>query len=189
MIDDIPFLDDATRPRAPELPGATEAHRASGRHLAAIHRMHLGELGRVREPLERFIAAAGADENAGREIAARLDDLTMRDNILRFGAICGQACQMLEAHHTIEDQAIFPHLRRHAPIRAVVERLAAEHVTVHALIERLAETARAAIAAPKPETLAALREVYDALERVILSHFGYEERELDTALGYFGVEL
>ena len=189
MLDDIPFLDDATRPRGPALPDATDAHRASGRHLAAIHRMHLAELRGVRGPLERYVAAAGTDENAGRDLEARLEDLAMRDNIARFGTVCGQACQMLSAHHTIEDRAIFPALARHEAMREVVARLAAEHLTVHALIERLVETARAAIAKPAPENLAALRETYDALERVILSHFGYEERELETALGYFGVDL
>lgn len=189
MPDDIPGLDEATRPRAPELAGATDAHRVSGRRLAAIHRMHLAELGRVREPLERYVAAAGADENAGRDLSARLEDLTMRDTIARFGAICGQACQMLEAHHTIEDRAIFPALARHEPMRAVVERLAAEHRTIHALIERLVETARAAIASPAPQNLTALRDAYDTLERTIRSHFGYEERELETALGYFGVAI
>ena len=131
----------------------------------------------------------GADGNAGRDLEARLADLTMRDNIARFGTVCGSACQMLESHHTIEDRAIFPLLARHEPMREVVARLAAEHLTVHALIERLVDTANAAIATPTPETLAALTETYDALERVILSHFGYEETQLETALGYFGVQV
>ncbi len=185
MLEGIAFLDDATRPHAPALPDATDAQRESGRHLAAVHRYHLSELAKVRRALDAFLAGTGTAE----AIADSVSTMTMLENYRRFGALCGNACQLLNLHHTIEDRAIFPRLREHAPMRAVVDRLAAEHLTVHALIERLEKAARDVSFQPDSEQFAKLREVYEALERVVLSHFGYEERELESALGYYGIDL
>ena len=185
MLADITFLDDATRPHAPALPGATDAQRESGRHLAAVHRYHLAELAKVRRALDAFLAGTGPAEAISETVAT----MTMLENYRRFGALCGNACQLLNLHHTIEDRAIFPRLREHAPMRAVVDRLAAEHLVVHALIERLEKAAREVSHEPDPKAFANLRETYEALERVVLSHFGYEERELESALGYYGIDL
>ena len=42
---------------------------------------------------------------------------------------------------------------------------------------------------PSSEALADLRTIFDALHKVVASHFGYEEEELAEALGYYGVPL
>ncbi|HUV32417.1 MAG TPA: hemerythrin domain-containing protein, partial [Devosiaceae bacterium] len=97
-------------------------------------------------------------------------------------------CRIIEAHHSIEDQAIFPLLRRRGDaLRAVVDRLQAEHVVVHALLERLIVALEALAREPGETRFAAARAVYDALERELLSHFGYEERSIGDALGYYGI--
>jgi hypothetical protein len=185
VIDDIPFLDDATRPRAPKLPGVTEAQRAHGRRLALYHRHHLAEFARVRAALR----ALEADPAAAAGIVGQVSALTMLDNYRRVGALCGQECHFLHMHHTIEDEHIFPLVRRHPAMRAVVDRLSAEHRTVHALLVRLIDAAQSLSEAPDPERLAAVRTVFDALERIVVSHFGYEERELEEALGLLDVDL
>jgi len=154
MLADIPFLDDATRPHAPELPGVTDAQREPGRHLAAIHRYHLSELAKVRRALEAFLAGAATAE----AVADSVSTMTMLENYRRSGALCGNSCGLLNLHHTIEDRAIFPRLREHAPMRAVIDRLAAEHLTVHALIERLEKAAREVSHDPGPDSLASLAE-------------------------------
>jgi iron-sulfur cluster repair protein YtfE (RIC family) len=184
VIDDIPFLDDATRPKAPNLSGVTAAQRAHGRRLSIYHRHHLKELARVRDALDRLQARASA---AG-EVTERIAGMTMVENYRRFGALCGEGCALLHMHHSIEDAHIFPVVRTHPAMRAVVDRLSAEHRTVHALLVRLMEVTQG-LDRPDPEALAAARQVFDALERVIVSHFGYEETALEEALGLLAVDL
>jgi iron-sulfur cluster repair protein YtfE (RIC family) len=184
VIDDIPFLDDATRPKAPTLPGVTAAQRNHGRRLALYHRHHLQELARVRDALDRLEAR----ETSAGEVAEQIAGMTMAENYRRVGALCGEGCALLHMHHSIEDAHIFPVVRTHAAMRAVVDRLSAEHRTVHALLVRLIEVAQA-LDRPDPDALAAARQVFGALERVIVSHFGYEEMALEEALGLFAVDL
>jgi hypothetical protein len=72
----IDFLDDATRPKAPRIEGATEAHRRHGRRLAMIHRLHLQQLAQVRRVMEKVEAGeAGSDTLDG-----ALAGLDMRRN-------------------------------------------------------------------------------------------------------------
>ena len=52
----------------------------------------------------------------------------------------------LVAHHTIEDTVVFPDLARRVPAtQAVLDRLEADHVRVHHLLEELNTTARALV--------------------------------------------
>ena len=45
----------------------------------------------------------------------------------------------------------------------------------------------AQVAAPDRDSFETAKELYEALERVLLSHLGYEEDQIGDALGYFGV--
>jgi hemerythrin-like domain-containing protein len=96
---------------------------------------------------------------------------------------------MLTFHHTAEDRMLFPLLaaQGNEGLRKVVERLAAEHRIVHALIERMEEAAAASIDAPGPQTFARLKEAFEILERVVVSHFGYEQEELEEAIGFYEI--
>ncbi|HEV7276851.1 MAG TPA: hemerythrin domain-containing protein [Devosiaceae bacterium] len=184
MIDDIEFLDDATRPRAPKLEGLTPAQREAGEHLKMIHD-HLRDNMRV---LRQLIERAGAGEVSPAEVAEETEDMVMLTNFRRFGNLCGQYCQFVHTHHSIEDQAIFPALSaKGEAFRKVSERLRAEHVVVHELLVRLVGALNALAAEPGPAKFAAAREVYEALERVLLSHLGYEEDEIGDALGYYNL--
>jgi hypothetical protein len=40
---------------------------------------------------------------------------------------------------------------------------------------------------PTRENFDAAVEIFGALERVLLSHLGYEEEEIGDAIGYFGI--
>ena len=68
---------------------------------------------------------------------------------------------------------------------AVVARLRAEHEVVHELIERLYRAAVDLVERPSEDTFAAAAEVFDKLTEVVRSHFGYEEAELEEAIGLF----
>jgi hypothetical protein len=184
-IEGIAFLDDATRPTAPPIPGATEAQRAHGRRLGLYHRYHLDEIAGVRHALDRFLSGLGT---AG-DVADSLATMTMIENYRNFGNLCGRQCQLLEMHHTIEDQSLFPRLRRNEGLRPVLDRLSAEHVTIHALSERLQMALRAIALDPAAEAAASLAEIFEMFARTVASHFGYEERQLEEALGVYRIEL
>jgi hypothetical protein len=184
MLLNIAFLDDATRPAAPMLEGLTPAQRRPGQHLKMIHdhlRDNMRTLGKL---IER--AAAGTVTPA--EIAAETGDLAMVANYRRFGNLCGQYCQVVHTHHSIEDQAIFPALAEQGPVfKAIAERLQAEHVVVHELLLTLVDALNALAAEPSSSRFEDTRGVYLALERVLLSHLGYEEDAMGDALGYFEI--
>jgi len=186
VIDDIEFLDDSTRPSAPAIEGASDRHRAHGKRLTLFHRYHLQQLAQLRRALEDLGNGLG-DADA---LAEQVGSMAMVENYRRFGSLCGQECQLLTLHHTIEDQEIFPHLRNASDgLRKVIDRLSAEHLIVHELLVRLQQATRRFAHEPGAASLASLREVYDALERMVTSHFGYEERELEEALGFYGIPL
>ncbi|RYG39739.1 hypothetical protein EON79_23830 [bacterium] len=184
-VDGIPFLNDETRPKAPRIPGVTPAQRAQGRRLGHYHRHHLNELVTVRVALDRFLNGMSSAEAISEIVAS----LSMIENYRAFGNLCGNQCQLLEMHHTIEDRSIFPRLMQDKGLRPVVERLAKEHLTVHALIERLLDISRAVAHSPSHDAIVAMREVYEVFERVVMSHFKYEETELEEALGFYGIPL
>ena len=91
-------------------------------------------------------------------------------------------------HHTIEDQALFPILKqKNNSLKLVVDRLIAEHEIVHELLVRLVDASNLLVRDPAPENFAAARELYESFERVLLSHLGYEEKEIGDAIGFYDV--
>ena len=184
LLKDIQFLDDATRPAIPELPGLTDAQRQPGQHLRMIHD-HLRDNMVV---LGRLIERAAAGEATKAEIEAETADLVMVSNYRRFGTLCGQYCQFVHGHHSIEDQMIFPALADQSPaLKAIADRLQAEHVVVHQLLERLVDALIALADAPGRQRFDDAAELFRALERVLLSHLGYEEDAIGDALGYYEI--
>jgi predicted glycoside hydrolase/deacetylase ChbG (UPF0249 family) len=184
LLKDIQFLDDSTRPPIPELPGLQDHQRLAGEHLKMIHD-HLRD---NMVTLGRLIERAGAGTASAADVAAETGDLVMVSNYRRFGTLCGQYCQFVHGHHSIEDQALFPALARQGPaFKAIADRLQAEHVVVHRLLEKLIDALIALADAPDRQKFDDTVEVYRALEKVLLSHLGYEEEAIGDALGYFDV--
>jgi hemerythrin-like domain-containing protein len=184
MLDDINFLDDATRPKAPRLDGLTPEQRAPGQHLKEIHD-HLRDNMRT---LWRLIESASVGRVSASEIAEKADGLVLVANFRRFGTVCGRYCEFVDGHHTIEDAALFPALAaRSRELRAVIDRLKAEHGVVHQLLARLVAALQDLARSPDRQNFDAAVAIYRALERVLLSHLSYEEEEIGDAIGYFGV--
>jgi hypothetical protein len=182
----ITLLDDATRPKAPKIEGITPAQRRQGKRLALIHEHHLEQMNEVRWVMEQVEAG----EQSAETLLEAISSLQMAANYRVFGNLCGRECQMLTLHHTIEDQSIFPALRHGSDgLTKVVDRLAQEHLIIHQLLEALHDKAVNAVREPGRETFAALKAAFLALDRVVRSHFGYEQEELEEALGYFGIPL
>ena len=138
--------------------------------------------------LGRLIERASAGAVTPDEIAAETGNLAMVTNYRRFGNLCGQHCQIVNTHHSIEDYAVFPALAEQGEaFRKIADRLRAEHVVVHELLVRLVDALNALAREPGEDNFIAARTVYHALERVLLSHLGYEEDAMGDALGYFEI--
>jgi hypothetical protein len=184
MLDDIEIPDDSTRPTGPRFENLTTRQRLPGRHLAMIHDHFRGNMNVLRE----MIGKAEAGSITPEQLQDAADALPIMDNYRQFGALCGQHCQIIEMHHSIEDQAIFPRLSaKSAAFKSVVDRLIAEHEIVHALLVRLVGELQELVTNPSAERFTSAREVYEALEKLLLSHFGYEETEIGDALGVYEI--
>ena len=183
----ITLLDDRTRPKSPKLAGATPHHAAPGRQLKLIHRYHLMQLSEVRRLLDEIDQGVRKFATLHEAIA----NLEMRRSLQMFGNLCGQECEMLNAHHNIESQMLFPvlHERGNDGIKKVVERLMAEHEIVHHFLHELEFHSLANLQSPSAAGFTAVKETFLALEKLIHSHFKYEETELETAIGFYGVEF
>jgi iron-sulfur cluster repair protein YtfE (RIC family) len=186
MQDSIILPDDSTRPNAPKIPGVTESQRRQGRRLAQFHAMHLRELAKVR----RAMAGVFAGEGTAEALLVTISTMQMFGNMRQFGNLCGAACEMLTGHHMIEDQYVFPALHGHTQgLNKVVERLRAEHLVIHELLVRLEAAANALISDAGAKTAKELRAEFRRLETFVTSHFGYEQSELEEALGFYSVDI
>jgi Hemerythrin HHE cation binding domain len=178
--------DDSTRPTLAE-PADTvypPEQVALWEHLVDVHDMLRAELAQLQEMLEqvrRGLLSVG-------DARTQLHTMTMRQNNWTLGAYCASYCRIVNGHHGLEDTGIFPHLRRAEPrTEAVVDRLAAEHVVIHGLLD---EVDRAMVAVVQkegvPEGLDALGATIQRLAESLLDHLAYEERELRGPLARHG---
>jgi hypothetical protein len=175
--------DESTRPLAPAPPpdGAQAAHPEVGRHLVEVHDHLRGELRRLHDVFDQVrVGAVSAADARG-----ALNEMTVRQHNWALGAYCAQYCTLLTGHHSLEDQAVFPHLRRaQATLAPVIDRLEEEHVVIHdivlaldrALVQHLTEGG----------DFDRLQEALDRLSEALLSHLSYEERQLVEPLARFG---
>ena len=100
---------------------------------------------------------------------------------LKFG--CLYYCRFVHGHHTLEDAALFPMVRKHDPsLNRVVDRLEEDHLTVHHITERIAAVAEKvpsdASGISRCELVAALTD----LEQHLLEHLAFEEASLGPLL-------
>lgn len=125
--------------------------------LQAVHRRLRDGLQVAREAIDRGVAA----ERLGRELLI----------------YCWGFCTALDGHHTSEDRALFPLLQAERPELAdVIGKLKQDHSMLSHLIKALtAELTEDADAA-------SLHRHLDGIEAIMETHFGYEERQLRTAL-------
>jgi len=186
MIKDIEFLDDNTRPKADKLEITSDHQRDGGRHLKMIHDHFRGHMNLLRKVLDKVEKGEATPE----ELRDQTEALPMLNNYRRFGNLCGQHCRIIEMHHTIEDQALFPVLKqKNNSLKLVVNRLIAEHEIVHELLVRLVDASNLLVRDPVPENFGSARELYESFETVLLSHLGYEEEEIGDAIGFYEVVL
>jgi alkanesulfonate monooxygenase SsuD/methylene tetrahydromethanopterin reductase-like flavin-dependent oxidoreductase (luciferase family)/hemerythrin-like domain-containing protein len=152
--------------------------RRSQETLIQVHEHLRRELAELRE------AAAMVAEGAMDPAAARLllNRMTMRQNYWTLGAFCAQYCRVISIHHTIEDQQVFPRIRREeGSLKPVLDRLYWEHEVIAEQIDHLDRALVAMV--EDPQKIADVKRVADKLADMLLSHFAYEEDELLGPLG------
>ncbi len=155
---------------------------AAGQHLVDVHDHLRAELERLRDLVEQ-VAAGSLDAGQAR---SHIATMTIRQNAWTLGAYCQSYCRVVTTHHTLEDQSMFPHLRRADPrLSPVIDRLEQEHHAVHDVLEGVDEALVALVA--DPGRMPDVRAAVDLLGDTLLSHLAYEERELVEPLSRFGM--
>ncbi len=148
------------------------------RELLYIHSLLRRDLQTVRR-----LADEARDGLAPRAILAEVRNLATNSPLWRLKFGCMHYCRFVHAHHTIEDAALFPMVRKHDPsLNRVVDRLEEDHLTVLHITERIAagadEVATDASGERRSELVAALTE----LEEHLLAHLALEEEALGPLL-------
>jgi len=173
-----------TRPVAPLPPDGevpSVRGRAVGRHLVEVHDHLRQELSQVRDLVRQVREGA---VTAGRARAA-LSDMTMRQNNWTLGAYCAAYCGLVTQHHGLEDQAVFPHLRRSDPgLAPVLDRLEDEHAIIGEVIDGVDRALVRLVR--EPGGLGKLDEAVDVLMDTLQSHLAYEEEQIIAPLERFG---
>ena len=168
-------------PRRPDRAAASARGRAIGRHLVDVHDHLRQELSQVRDLISQVRDGA---VTAGRARAV-LNEMTMRQNNWTLGAYCEAYCGLVTQHHGLEDQAVFPHLRRSDPgLAPVLDRLTEEHVIIGEVIEGVDRALVRLVRAPGG--LGDLEEAVDMLTDTLQSHLAYEEEQLVGPLSRVG---
>lgn len=148
------------------------------RELLYIHSFLRRDLHTIRR-----LANEARDGAAPEMILAGVRELETNSPLWRLKFGCLHYCRFVHAHHTIEDAAVFPMVRKHDPaLNSVVDRLEEDHLVVHQITERIAAAAAAVAAdatgARRQELVTALSE----LEEHLLAHLAFEEESLGPLL-------
>ncbi len=183
-LTDHGLWDEAARPTAPPpLPGQrySEQGQAVAALLVDVHGMLRAELRQLRDLLVAVVRGQASAADARGAINA----LTMRQHDWSIEGYCAQFCRVVTAHHSIENAWVFPHLRRSdGGLGPVVDRLEAEHLVIHEVIQR---TDRALASFLGDESrIGDLHVAVDVLTDTLLSHLAYEEQQLLEPLARFG---
>lgn len=178
-----PF-DEATRPHY-DPPAADAAYtdqgRAVGQHLIDVHDSLRAELDTLLDVVGQVVAGVRSVGSARSEI----NKMTMRQNNWTLGAYCAAYCTTVTGHHSLEDASIFPHLASSdEALEPVIDRLTAEHHTIHEVLEGV-DKALIALAAD-PTRIDEVQEAVHVLADTLLSHLSYEEIELVEPLARLG---
>jgi hemerythrin-like domain-containing protein len=88
-------------------------------------------------------------------------------------------------HHSLEDDAVFPHLARSdRSLEPVIDRLAEEHLVIHDAIH---EVDRALVEhINHPDDYSPIQAAIDSLTDSLLSHLSYEEHQIVEPLARLG---
>lgn len=148
------------------------------RELLAIHTLLRRDLQTVRRLADETRAGL-----APQEILTAIRNLETNSPLWRLQYGCIYYCRFVHMHHTIEDAALFPMIRKHDPsLNRVIDRLEEDHLTVHHITERIAAVAESMPNDPSEASRDQLVEALSELERHLLAHLALEEQALGPLL-------
>ncbi len=172
-----PVWDESTRPSGPAPDPDrtyTPAELAQAQHLVDIHDHLRRELDQIRDLITQ-VTEGSLPLGPARQ---RINEMALRSNRWTVGAHCAGYSYLLTSHHTLEDRAMLPGLRRADDrLGPVLDRLADEHGTIHHVLEGV-DRALLQFVADEDGADDRLRRTIDQLTDALLSHLAYEEREL-----------
>jgi alkanesulfonate monooxygenase SsuD/methylene tetrahydromethanopterin reductase-like flavin-dependent oxidoreductase (luciferase family) len=176
--------DESTRPHRAASDAETtytKRGRLVGQHLIEVHDMLRRELTELRDVLAQVRDGA---VSAG-EARSALNEMALRQNDWTLGAFCSRYCGVVTQHHSLEDDAVFPHLARSdRSLEPVIERLADEHLVIHDAIQNVDRALVDHI--NHPDEYGPIQEAIDFLTDSLLSHLSYEEHEIVEPLARHG---
>ena len=148
------------------------------RELLAIHTLLRRDLQTVRRLADEARAGLAAEE-----VLTAVRDLETNSPLWRLQYGCLYYCRFVHTHHTIEDAALFPMVRKHDPsLSRVVDRLEEDHLTVHHITERIAALAETMPGDPSEDSRDELVVALGELEQHLLEHLALEEQSLGPLL-------
>lgn len=148
------------------------------RELLAIHALLRRDLRTV-----RYLAAEARDGLSPEAILTEIRNLESTSPLWRLKYGCLYYCRFVHTHHTIEDAALFPMVRKHDPsLNRVVDRLEEDHLTVHHITERIAAIADGVATDASAERRSDLVAALTDLEEHLLAHLALEEEALGPLL-------
>ena len=156
----------------------------NGQHLIDVHDHLRRELAQLRDMVRRVADGSLAVDGA----RSQINTMTMRQNNWTLGAYCASYCRVTTVHHTIEDELMFPQLRRlEERLAPVIDRLEEEHHAIAGVLERIDAALVAMVA--DPVRIAELRDAVEELGEALLAHLSYEESELVEPLNRLPVRF
>lgn len=127
----------------------------------------------------RRLAAGARDGLSPDTILAEIRNLATNSPLWRLKFGCLHYCRFVHTHHTIEDAAVFPMVRKHDPSLArVVDLLEEDHLAVHHITERIAAVAERVAGDASGVSRFQLVEALTELETHLLAHLELEEAAL-----------
>lgn len=148
--------------------------------LRGVHEMIRRDLAHV-----SLLAEDAAGGAAPEEVRRRVGELKSSTILWQLRLGCLRHCRFVEAHHGLEDRAIFPVIRRVDPsLDPVVDKLESDHREVAELVHELEQASAELDEAAEPD--AARERVVAALTglgHLLLEHLDFEERNLEGVLG------
>jgi len=183
----VTIWDESARPAGPPREATaryTDEGRAFAGDLIRVHDHLRGELTQLRDMIVQ-VAAGRLDPGAAR---SAINALTVKQNEWTLGAYCQSYCRFVGMHHTLEDTAMFPDLRRaDSRLAPVVARLSAEHEAIAGILTRIDSALVSMV--PEPAAIGEVQAAVDLLTDALMSHLSYEERELVEPLARLGPRI
>ena len=171
------MLDDAEQP-------VSVTGQQGQRLLLGVHDHLRQEL----EQLRQVVRDVRNGASGPAEARSHLNQMAMRQNYWTLGAFCAAYCRVLSTHHAIEDQRMFPDLRRgDESLGPVLDRLAAEHEVIAGVLD---EVDKAMVAMIQDQSrLEETERAVDQLADVLLTHLADEEEQLLGPIGRLGINV